>query len=598
MNSIVKKSLYITVILSSLVLASCQSTSVNTSNNGTPQQSKSQFERIDQLIKNQQLAKAEQELNQIKFNELDQDKKIEYIMARSDLAIAAENGEQALFWLAGQFTPLFERLDVDNLNKIGLKRATAFELAGQYSAAARERIFLAPVLNEQQYGQNHEQIWFDLESESTEALTLFASQERTPNVSGWLQLALISRTTTGDLEELLETINLWIENNASHPAAIDLPGSLKILNEIANQRFEQIAVLIPLSDKFAKVGQAIQTGFLNKYYSSDADAVGNIKFYDSSATRNIQQLYMRAVEEGAQFVIGPISPDKVKDLQQLNNFPVPVLTLSEGDVSENSRQNLLQFDLSATQEANAVALQAMRDGLTQAAILAPDTSYGEKVTNAFALKYQALGGQIISNEYYAERTQFIKKIQNLLNITDSKQRAQNLKLLLGDDQIQFEARRRQDVDLIFMPALPKNAIQLKPTLNSQYGSDIPVYSLPLIYEGLQSNQNLSDLEGIRFQDKPWDLSTSENKQNFIDAFGKDFNQYGRFVSLGSDAHLIMRRYLQLQTYPETRLQGENGALRLESGGFIRSDQTWMQFENGKVVPYIPQVAEQTQQPTN
>ncbi|MDO6805622.1 penicillin-binding protein activator, partial [Wenyingzhuangia sp. 1_MG-2023] len=86
----------------------------------------------------------------------------------------------------------------------------------------------------------------------------------------WIELALLSRHSSLSVDEQLASLALWRRQNPTHPAALQLPGSLAYLTQLANQRPERVALMLPLSGPLAASGEAIRDGFLAAYYQAIA----------------------------------------------------------------------------------------------------------------------------------------------------------------------------------------------------------------------------------------------------------------------------------------------------------------------------------------
>ena len=74
---------------------------------------------------------------------------------------------------------------------------------------------------------------------------------------------------------------------------------------------------------------------------------------------------------------------------------------------------------------------------------------------------------------------------------------------------EFDPRRRQDIDFIFLLANPSQARGIKPTLAFFFAEDLPVYSTSHMNDNSESRIDYLDLAGIRFCDIPWKLTRSK-----------------------------------------------------------------------------------------
>ena len=72
----------------------------------------------------------------------------------------------------------------------------------------------------------------------------------------------------------------------------------------------QIALILPLSGRQQAAGMAVRDGFLAALLQQDASRRPMLNVYDS-AEMGATTAYRRAVTEGAQFVVGPLTKDEV-----------------------------------------------------------------------------------------------------------------------------------------------------------------------------------------------------------------------------------------------------------------------------------------------
>lgn len=542
-----------------------------------------QLSAIEALIKQHQIEEAQIILNGLVFDDLTTEQKTRYVLAKANSALILGDGQEALRWFSGEYVFLFDGLPFEQQIAIGLKRAEAHEFSGNPLAAARERIFIAPVLEGEQAQLNKDQIWFDLQLVPEAELRALAENESSPDLNGWIELSLISLTQSEDLYRLLASVENWQKRRRSHPAATDLPGSLKMLRELANTQPTHIGVILPLSGRLEKVSNAVRNGLLSSWYQAKqaGQETPEITFYDSAATEDIQNLYRQAITNGAELIIGPLEKAKVNRLAQLDTLEVPVLALNYMDASEAAPDRFYQFGLAPEDEAIQIADDIWQQGVRSVLVIAPNSNQGIRVSDAFIRHWQLKGGTITSKALFNRPDQYLGAVKNALNIQLSERRHQILAGKLDSD-IEFEYRRRQDVDMVFMHAFPAQARQLKPILNYQRAIDLPIVATSYIYSGKTDTDRDKDLEGIRLVDMPWRLSPSSQRSRVASAFPDSLENYSNLVALGIDAFRLFPRLPQLSAYSDVRVQGVTGAMSMNESGQINRTLDWAIVENGIV----------------
>src|SRR6202041_738969 len=73
---------------------------------------------------------------------------------------------------------------------------------------------------------------------------------------------------------------------------------------------DQIALLLPLSGRAESVGVAVRDGFIAAYLEQDPATRPRLKIYDVAA-ETVAGAYRHAVDDGAAFVVGPLTKEDV-----------------------------------------------------------------------------------------------------------------------------------------------------------------------------------------------------------------------------------------------------------------------------------------------
>lgn len=540
-----------------------------------------QLAAIEAFLEIEQVDQANILLNNLNFYQLSIAHKTRYLIAQTNAALLSGDGLRALTWISGQHAYLFDGLPLEQQIEIGLKRAEAYEIAGKPLSAARERIFLAPVLTDEQMIANHDQIWFNLQLVNEDQLRDLATKESSPDLTGWIELSLISLNESDNLDRLLRSIERWQVRNKTHPAATRLPNSLQILNELVSGQPKHLGVMLPLSGALEKAGNAIRDGILTAWYQAKdyKQDVPKLSFYDTASNEDIQRIYQTAVIDGVETVIGPLSKTKVQRLMQTAELPIPVLALNYADAQADKMPNFYQFGFPPENEAIQVANDIWQRGVRSVMVVAPQSTWGERVSEAFIQHWQLLGGSISSKALFGKPDQYLGTIKSALNVKDSETRHAILQRYLDTD-LEFEFRRRDDVDMVFMAAFPAQARQLKPILNYQKALDVPVVAISYIYAGSDDADRDKDLEGIEFIDMPWRLYPSTTRARAGQAFPRSINSYASLVALGVDAYRLYPRLPQMSVFNDVRLQGVTGALTMNNLGRIDRKLDWAIIEDG------------------
>lgn len=520
----------------------------------------------DQAARQGDSARATQILQQVRIELLKPGLQILASTLNAELALTRNDAKAALAALDHPSLQRLGELPADQQVRTHLVRARALEADGQILAAARERVFIAPLLSGEAAAQNHEAIWALVGSLPVEQL----QNQGTDDFAGWLSLALAVKSA-GTLEQQQAAIDTWVAQHAAHPAARQLPAPLVKLKALASQPLTRIALLLPQDGQLAGVARALREGFMAAYYQ--AQQAGQkppvIDVIDSSRLTSLDDFYRQAQAQGVQLVIGPLEKPLVKQLAARTQLPLPTLALNYSDNNQVGPPQLFQFGLAAEDEAREVSRRARADGLHSAAAMIPKGDWGDRVLNAFRQDWEANGGTLVAAQRVDQPVQLAQQIADMLNVRNAGSGAQ--------------ASRRQDIDFIFLAATPQQAQQIKPTLNFQYAGDLPVYATSHVFSASGDPAQYNDMTGIRFCETPWLLDTSNPlRQQVTRQWPQANGSMGRLYAMGVDAYTLAARLDQLKALPDSRVEGLSGNLGMGANQRIERQLPWAQFVGGQV----------------
>ena len=150
-----------------------------------------------------------------------------------------------------------------------------------------------------------------------------------PTSRGWLSLGALAASTGQQGIGWTNGVVRWQESHFGHPG-LSIVESLDLPDRKLQAFPQQVALLLPLSGKNGTAGNAVQNGFFGAYYSA-ATGLGNaqtIRIYDVVASGGASEAYRKAVNDGADFVVGPLLRASVNKLAAEPLLPVPVLALN------------------------------------------------------------------------------------------------------------------------------------------------------------------------------------------------------------------------------------------------------------------------------
>lgn len=401
-----------------------------------------------------------------------------------------------------------------------------------------------------------------------------------PIVDGWLALAPLAGEDT-DSTEFRRALIDWRGIYVDHPAAGGLLAELLNSQRRAGGAPTQVALLLPLTSAQREPAIAIRDGFLAAHLEVVGGRESGVRVYDTSAL-GAQEAYLRAQLEGADYIVGPLLRPDVDQIIAQSGF-VPTLTLNYAQADVPFLNSVHQFALAPEDEARAVARRAIASGARTAVAIIASNDWGYRVLGAFRTEFEAQGGRLLDFAGYDTSVQdFSAQITTLFNIERSQQRHRRLAANLNVP-VEFEARRRQDVDMIFLGADSARAGRLlAPQLRFHNAGDIPTYATSEVYEpGAQTSD--ADMNGIMFPDAPLLVAPDANGQmlgrTLQTHWPRRAPQLMRYYGMGFDAYRLMQGLYSADTF--WPLAGMSGSLSVDADGRIHRSLPFAQFQNGR-----------------
>lgn len=506
-----------------------------------------------------------------------------YLQLNAQL-IALEHGcAGALTWLASDQQVNLLQQGGGQLGGLYQQRAQLQETCGDYLGAANTRIALSRQLdNEEALARNQDALWHALIQSPSRELERALGARPSDLQRGWYELTLLNRHVEGDIEAQLSQLGSWQQRWATHPAALQVPSDIELLRQLAESRPRQIAVLLPLQGPLQKAGNAIRDGILNAYFnaSTAAEQRPQLRFYDTVAQPDMAQLYLEVVEDGAELIIGPLTKNRVDALLRYADDRVPVLALNYASDSVDAGDSGYQFGLSSDDDARAAAKRGAGLDYQRAMIIHGTDSQSVRGAAAFRKHWQQLGGDTVAEVEFDSERSTSDRIKAGLHVDLSQQRGRRMENITGTS-LQYNPRRRQDIDFVYLPVGSQQARSIKPLLAFHFAQDIPVFATPRVYRGKPDPRRDADLNGVYFTDTPWALGEVPRQHDAIAAYIKRGGAPSKnLYALGIDAYHLAPRIPQLLFTPGLAFNGLTGSISLgHRGQFIRHP-SWAVFRGG------------------
>lgn len=396
---------------------------------------------------------------------------------------------------------------------------------------------------------------------------------------------------------LKKAVNEWQIQYAGHPAEIYLPrdifGENHQLSESTDHK--KIALLLPLSGQSKVFGETIRLGYLDAVKSSSSNAQQDVQFYDTNSD-SIDNLIMRAKQQGAQLIVGPLLKKNVQTLLQ-SDPDLPVLALNKienATLSSSSDEKICFFALSPEDEAKDAAQHIYNENKKQPLLIIPHNNLGYRVAKSFAEQWNITNpaANNVYVQYFDSETELSKKMNSgigieLEGIPLTTQAHDNFASTLPAQQLKFDA--------IYIYASHEELTYIKSMLemksnNAQQNSkkEDNKKNIPALYASSRSNIANSnadfryDMEHLQLSDIPLIIKHSERYAQLPDYIKNDYSLV-RLYAMGFDAFTLSNRFENLNSSKINSINGETGVLSVTNRCDITRSLPWIRYQDGNQV---------------
>jgi len=499
---------------------------------------------------------------------------------KAELALASGDGAAALAALGGIPKPWPAPLETELL----LLEAQASFMSGRTLDGIRALEQRGQLLGAADARQVNYLLLLDALQRS--GTTTAVPSGATDSDRAWIELAqLRAAAQAGDATASSRATD-WNTRHPNHPGASMLPQPAPGAATAPGAQLppampgqpSTVALLLPLSGRQQAAGTAVRDGFLAAYLAAP-DAASRVLVYDTAAL-GVGPAYERALADGAQFVVGPLTKDDVATLAA-GQLPVPTLALNSFG-GESAPAFLFQFSLDPEQEAREAARRIAADGRTHGIALFPRSAWGERLSAAFTSELQATGVTLTTSQFYDPGTRdFSGPLRAALGRYAGAGDRPDNKPAQQRDAV---AEAHEGPQFAFIAATAQTARALKPQLRFQMTYDLPVYATSDAWD--PSTRSAADLDGMTFPEMPWILSGGQGATALWAVLQGDWAAEGRgrlrLYAFGCDALDVMSELRSGRT--STGIDGLTGRLTFGANGRIERTLDWARIEGGQLQP--------------
>ena len=203
---------------------------------------------------------------------------------------------------------------------------------------------------------------------------------------------------------------------------------------------------------------------------------------------------------------------------------------------------------------------------------------------SFATEFEGLGGRLLDyRSYTPDKQDFSGDIESLMGLSGSVARYKRMRANMGGN-LQFDPRRRQDAELIFLATAAGPGRLLKSQLKFHYSGDLPTYSTSSV-NSMDGRSN-TDLNGIMFADVPWLVDPHAWIQDLPPTYAEHWpeeRRLSRLHAMGYDSYNLIASLYASRGGQMEPLNGATGQLSIDRNGRVHRRLSWAQFQRGEAV---------------
>jgi uncharacterized protein len=461
-----------------------------------------------------------------------------------------------------------------------LLRSSALNQLGDMKGSAQERIALGRQLSKpQDLARNDEAIFDSLNHLKNADLGATPKDDR--DMAGWLALTQMIRTTPK--ADRRKALLAWRDSYPNHPVSSEFlgkhlgksskgdlvppPAPSPAPLESGNPQGTFIAVLLPLTGNYAKASDAIRLGLDTAYQGDGRAGKPRLEYIDTtggSLTGRIQDLETK----GAVGFIGPLIKDEVSEVAAIKDLKVPVVALNQ--VTGDAPLNLIEFGLTPEIEIDQVAAEIWAEGGRSAAILIPNTPFGQRLGQHFDAVWRKAGGTLLGQVSFTPRSEHLGEI------------SRDLPAMPKDG-------------FVMMITDPEDARAIAPNLVT--ASQVPVWTPGKAYDGRAESPANAALNNVNFCDMPFLLAPenggAQSAQTLLAKAAPETPDAGRLIAMGLDAYHLFAEFRTAQK-PDFKMEGATGVLRIGSDRKVSRQLTCARFD--KALPIVQGLAPEPRNP--
>ena len=324
----------------------------------------------------------------------------------------------------------------------------------------------------------------------------------------------------------------------------------------------QLAVLLPMSGTLAPASASVRDGLLAAYYN-EGRRRPTIKFYDTLGTgTGAQAAATRAIAEGAQMIVGPLTREEVNAVLAQANGQLPMIALNRGSAATPA--GTTSFALLPDEEGAAAANRLADRGLLKALVISNRSDQAQRAVAAFRDALRKRGGDVVSEVPVAGEMADLN--------------TQLAALLVGP----------APPNAVFLALDSGQARAIAAQLKTSALAGLPRIATSLMLSGGNGGVRAeSELDGIEYPELPWLLEQAgalPDAAALAKALPTARGSSQRLFAFGADAWKLTAYFERLYNDPAFSISGATGQLRIDVAGPVQRTLAWAVMSGGRGRP--------------
>ena len=316
----------------------------------------------------------------------------------------------------------------------------------------------------------------------------------------------------------------------------------------------RLAVLLPITGSLSAAAAAVRDGLLAAYYAEKRPRPV-VRFYDSQGTgAGAQAAAAKAIADGAQMIVGPLTREEVSALAAQSAGRVPMIALNRG--SQSPPPGTTSFALLPDDEGRAAALRLQQRKLGSVLVFNNRSDHAQRAISAFKESLRKRGGSVAAE---------------ILVSGEGADVAGQLSAL---------AASTTPPQAVFMAVDSDQARSISLQLKASPLAGLPRLSTSEILSG---NSRGSELDGIEYPELPWLLGQGgslADPASLAKSLTSARGPSQRLFAFGADAWKLAAYFERLYDDPSFTVNGSTGLLRIDVTGPVQRTPAWAVMSGG------------------